>query len=246
LIVSLDSSRLLGLGVDRVVYLWHIAGGELMGRVPIPDEVGDHLLGPVKDVALSADRTLLAALTDTQILILNVAGGSLRYALPLETPTRFEAVAFSPSGYWLAASTQQGEVFLWKASDGKLQRTFQAGSRAPLSGLAFSPDSRLLMAEGGGIVLWRVANGEIVARQADSGQGNVGDCAFSPDSRLIAGVESIPGVQTIVHLWRADSGEEVYSLSLPVVERVMFSPDGTLLLAQGEDGVIFVWGVARP
>jgi WD40 repeat protein len=73
-------------------------------------------------------------------------------------------LAFSPDGTILAAgiATDGAEIRLWRVSDGTLLRRFKSGKSTSVRQVVFSPDGKLLAAEGhqGPLILFDVRSGK--------------------------------------------------------------------------------------
>ena len=107
---------------------------------------------------------------------------------------------YSPDGRLLAAGeVGQGEEFpvrLWDAGSGELRRTL-TGHRKDVSGLAFTPDGRILASgDWAGITrLWNVASGEALQTLAQPWSVKV--VAFRPDGAQLA----TAGFDGLVWIW---------------------------------------------
>ena len=105
-----------------------------------------------------------------------------------------------------------------------------------VSGVAFSPDGRLLASCGSDDVvrLWDPVTG--AERRTLTGHtGRVNGVAFSPDGRLLASC----GDDDVVRLWDLATGAEQRTLTGHTgrVNGVAFSPDGRLLASWGDETV---------
>lgn len=64
--------------------------------------------------------------------------------LKLHLPEKMTCFTVSPNGYWAAAGSPNGHIYLWELSSGLLVSSHTAHYRA-LTSLTFTPDSRLLI-----------------------------------------------------------------------------------------------------
>ena len=147
---------------------------------------------------------------------------------PLPVESQVIAVAFSPSGGWLAAGTPSGRITIWLL-DGwrKISGLDQEGGG--LNHLAFSPDGRLLAAAGRSLRLWQAATGAEALKLGSDGSV-YGVASFSPDGHTLATVNAREQIQ----LWDVPAGRERLRLCcVALYGEVAFSPDGRLLAASG-------------
>ena len=153
--------------------------------------------------------------------------------------------AFSPDGFWLATTSDDGTARIWSVSDGSLQASF-SGHTGGVWGCAFSPDGVLLAttSEDRSVRLWQVADGSL--RMTLTGHtGWVRRCTFSPDGTLLATASTDGSVR----IWHLLSGAETLVLNhharQPVGDGVhcAFSLDGRLIATAGYDGTVRLWDV---
>jgi serine/threonine protein kinase/sugar lactone lactonase YvrE len=156
-------------------------------------------------------------------------------------------VAFCPRNQdLLASSSEDGRVWLWRASDGKLLRNMEL-HKDEVRSVAFSPDGETLIGGGGrrdpDVHIWQVSDGKHLHRLKGH-SGGVNDVAFSPDGKLIASAGGYG--DTTVRLWRASDGRSVRVLDGHArgASSVAFSPDGVLVASGAEDGALRMWQVS--
>jgi len=172
---------------------------------------------------------------------LNFAGAHLAGAVFTDTFGPTFSVAFSPDGKVLAAGTAEGQVRLWRVTDGQPLLTCE-GHLGAVWSVAFSPDGRLLASGStdGTVRLWEVSTGHSLKMLAGHTH-QVWSVAFSPDGRLLA---SGSNDQT-VRLWEVSTGQSLKMLAghTHQVRSVAFSPDGRFLASGSFDHTVGLWDV---
>jgi len=112
-----------------------------------------------------------------------------------------------------------------------------------ISGMAFSPDGRMLASSSGNAIqLWDAVTGKY--QLALSGNLNrtvemTTSVVFSPDGKILASVDT----DNIIKLWDLSTGLELASLSGTFAEVLVieFSPDGNILASGHRDGSVRLW-----
>ena len=156
------------------------------------------------------------------------------------------AIAYDPSGQYIASSGMDRKVKLWNAQTGQLIRTFNGGENAhPLSTytIAFSPDGTKLVSGGGGAVsnlkLWNVQTGRAIGDLAGH-TGTIRSVDFSLDGTKIVSASD----DKMLRLWNAETGQPIgdaISGHRDIVWSVAFSPDGKSFVSGSPDRRIIVW-----
>jgi WD40 repeat protein len=213
-----------------------LASGDAQGRVRLWDLSSGQeasTLGPaetaITSLAFSADGLLLAAGTDSgQVMLWEMPAGVARASLTLGG--RVGALAWHPDGRTLAvvAGSRAAQVSLWDAR-ARRQRRLLRGEVHPLTGLAFSPDGRLIAAAGNDHQLW--IWDERTGKSGKPLRGHlapVSGLAFTPDgNRLVSG-----GRDGAVRVWDLLRETELASLvTRPVAALAMHPTAPTAILA---------------
>jgi WD40 repeat protein len=153
----------------------------------------------------------------------------LRATLPGLTYSAHQ-LAFSPNGKFLASGGHGSGHRLWRAPDFKQFQTLGSGDDV-VTGIAFSPDSKLLaIADTDEKVLnvWDTATGKNVHALAIKGTSR--GVAFSADGKWLAAA-----VGKSLRVWDAAGGKEVAKIDHKgVTESVEFHPDGRLVAKMGK------------
>lgn len=211
--------------------LWSLSRGEqartLLGHT-----------GAVSGVTFSRDgRTLISGSLDGTLRFWETGTGSPTAVVPAHD-SGVISVALSADGTCLASSGLDGDVKLWRAADRQLLRTFPGGwarvlfhPRDPL--LAVAVMSRGLE-ERGEVTVYDYRSGEPRFALA----GSSGLLAFSRDGRLLATSRNSGELDGRIAVWEIPSGQLRQSFPFSRPESIVFTPDGSAVLATARLGVI--------
>ena len=185
----------------------------------------------VRAIDFSPDGSQLVAAAGNgdnyRLTIWNIADGAALHELVGHTAIVWDA-AFSPDGQYVASSSKDQTVRVWRADDGSQVQVFQAPGE--VSSVAFTPDGRYLAY--GGVDGWPQAAIWLVevgswnqVMQVEEGW-NIPAILFTPDSLLmIAG-----GISRNVRAWYIPQGDQVYVIYYPgQVLDLALSPDARTL-----------------
>lgn len=214
-------------------------------------------------LAPTPDGRHVALIAEGGVQLWDVAGGQM---LPLPEPAGgIKKVAWGAGGETLAvlrSALVDGEyrdsvdvlelssLLDSRADAGRLLYRLD-GFATAVSGLAFSPDGRVLATsrqadwrapEVPTLALWDAASGQPLPLEGEwrDAPGGLQELAFSPDGRLLAGA----AISTLV-AWETAGGALLASLENGgAVSTLAWSADGRLLAAGSPDGAVRVWDPA--
>lgn len=211
---------------------------------------------PVRAVAVSPDKSIIAAGRGNQIHVYDAAKGDhLRTLIDpkLKTPdgkvvkvahlSLVEAMAFAPDGKYLVSGSFQ-EIAIWDAKTG--QQIHKLGGFAhAIVALTFSLDGKLLAVGGGPptedgeIKIFEVGSWKMVADIKNAHSDTVYGLAFSPDAKMLATCAA----DKFVKVFALPTGKFAKSFEGHThhVLDVGWMADGKLLASAGADNTVKIW-----
>jgi len=255
---SPDGRVVAAAGMDRTIRRWDATTGE-----PLGPPFRGHAEG-VTSLAWGEDGLLASGSLDGTVLLWDgatgrplgepfvpfpgaggPAGGAVAALAWAGTAEARSGASGARSGA-LAIGGADGTVALWDPRTRRLLSAPLDGQRAPLHGLAWSPDGRTL-ASGNGrtVVLWSPGTGPRLGRRIELGATEVRCPALDPRGTTLAAEARDPVSQELtVRRWDAATGEP-RGAPLPGLRRraaaLAWSPDGSTLTAVGTDRTLHRW-----
>ena len=220
------------------------AGVDVLAGTPlIPvDRIGvDPARSPVRPTwSPAVDRVALSGLRGGVDVFDLATGGPLAAVAPADTGERQTRVAWSPDGAQIAHDDRDNRIVVRDAATGEEITSFAPdadGVPLPVLALAWPTADLLVVATFNDVAGIDVATGEQVWVRALSTNGVV---SVSPDGeRMVVGAS----LDDDHFLLRTDSGRMLGEIetSSPVLDAIDWSPDGTRLLAAGDDDQPRLW-----
>ena len=197
-------------------------------------------LVPTNDSRLIAAGTVGADDDDDpsgSVQIFDVNSGNVKKTYPVA------ASSISPDGRWMASIDEMGpsgrHAILWSLGDGKRVQDLTSRNSTRL---LFRPDGEevaILHGDSNAIDFVSTASGQTTKSLPGGGYG-LGTAAYSADGKLLAAGSYEYGT---IKVWDLSSMREQVTLhGQSPVQRVAFSPDGTLLATTS--GELRIWDVA--
>jgi WD40 repeat protein len=214
------------------------------------------LVHPVRALAVSPDKSMVAAARGNQIHIFDAVSGAFIRTLcdpGLTTPDKkpaqashmalVDALTFSPDGRYLASGSFQ-EVNLWDSQTGVWRQKITGFVDCVVT-LAFSPNGKLLATGGGApsedgeLKVFEIPSGKLLVNIQNGHSDEVFGVCFSPDGTKLASCAA----DKFVKVFEIPSGKFLKSFEGHThhVLDVGWKSDGKLLASAGADNVIKVW-----
>ncbi len=200
-------------GSDRVVALWDLATGELLGQL-------EGLVSPATCLDFSPDsKTLATVCRDRVIRLWNVETRTLIHQWKGYGKNGEIQIRFSPTGDRLATGDDLGQVQVW-TDTGRLIRSWTAAT-TPITGLVFGPEGKNLKTTSDeGLRAWNAATGDEVS-VASEARTICRGLTWDRTSDRLAGIQGKD-----VLIWDRTHPASARVLELPALERPTLTSSG--------------------
>jgi len=231
--VSPDGTRVLTVGIDRTMRLWHSDGttpGLVLGTAP----------DVVRGIAFTADGTsVITATGDGSIRQTRIDGTQSSVLRDWDQKAR--AIAFSLDGRRFVTVGADSIAKVWSTKDRTTSPVVHQLPSRQFYRVAFSPDGeRIIAADYNDVSAWRTdGHGEPVNIHTAQLGSSVEAVAVTSDGSRLATVN----LDGKARIWTLPATQDPLVLRgyEGAILAVAFSPDGTQLVTGGEDGTARVW-----
>lgn len=238
--LSADGNQLIIYG-GSWASVWNTTSGEQLERL-------DQYAGEVLDARISPDGTrITTAHADGTVRVWDSTTWQMLSLISTLQSTSQEvnpvfAVEYSPDGTQLAAANNSIIAVYDALSMEERSRWSNTNDSGTYIDLAFSPDGTQLASAQGTIRLWDPLTGTLASEIASEGATTL---TFSPDgSQIVTNSTTQPGMVTV---WDTKAGTAAGTIEPTAdfaVQRMAFSPDGTLLAIGDNNSTLYIYDTA--
>jgi WD40 repeat protein len=242
-VVFLDAQTVLATSGDRQVVAWDLNPAWTFERVIGTGDIDSPLSDRVNAVRFSPEGQTLATgsgepTRSGEIKLWNVVDGKFLREFDNVHSDAVLSLDFSPDGKYLASSSADRFVRVVDLATGKVAKAFEGHTSYVLS-VAWKSDSRTLASAGADNVIkvWNFVTGER-KKNIDGASKEVTSIAFVGVTDQAVATSGDNQVRLL-----KENGEKVRSLegATDFMNAVAATPDGTAIVAGGQDGVLRVW-----
>ncbi|MFH1050850.1 MAG: FISUMP domain-containing protein [bacterium] len=197
--------------------------------------------GKLHDIAISPDSKKLASASSAMIVIWDLETGDSLKTLSGNSDY-IRSISWSPDSKILIGGSNNGTIFFWNISSGKIIRTIKAYSHGYVWSVSCSPKGNILatVKSDKTIKIWDISSGkEIITLKGHTDW--IWSVSWSPDGKRLASVSA----DKTIKIWDISRGKAIRTLEghTDDVGSVAWSPDGKKLASGSLDNTIKLWDI---
>lgn len=191
---SPDSQTVVAGANDTRFHVWSVYDGS-------EQKGGGGFANPIHSLSFSGDGRLLATASNELTYVWNFQLQKVERNLPapVQEPIYFSA-ALSGDGLWYATGLKDGQMYIWRVSNGERMAAFNDKGRF-VYGLQFlagqSSPQILISGDEVNLSFWKMTGYETALQRSIYSSAPIRSLAIAPDDRLIA----TGGQDGVVHIW---------------------------------------------
>ncbi|TFY61169.1 hypothetical protein EVJ58_g4679 [Rhodofomes roseus] len=232
---SPNGNVLVSGGRDGRVIVWDLIAGGMIRSLP------GHQ-GAIERVAYSPNGKLIATAADSFVKLWNAETGEL-HASTGDHGGIIMMVTFSPDNERFVSTSSDGTARVWSTHTASHICDLR-GHEGVIYAVAYSPDGRRLItgADDGTARVWSALLGDEYMVMGEGEGGLVSAATFGEDGKVLHYV----GSERVIKTYDSYTADLLHNIDCgdKVAMAPMFSADGRLLAAGGEDHSITVWDMS--
>lgn len=194
-----------------------------------------------RTIAISPDGSTLAIEHSGEIAIWDIATQTL--TTTIDQAYSSSNLDYTPDGASIVMNTGSNGIAVYDLAS-NTETKLDAGLRAEAQ-ISISPDGKYVVGVGSShtLFIWDLGSQEIV-QELTGHSSAVTTLSFSPDGTLVSATNSA------IRLWNTNDGSliteitEIGDKAVSRINRVVFSPDGSVFATGDGDGNILIWDTA--
>jgi hypothetical protein len=190
---SPDSQLIVGGSDNTKFYIWSVNDGA-------EQKSGGGINGPIHSLSFSQDSRLLAVASNVNTYVWNLQKQKIERSVdfPKQTPVYF-SVAVDADGEWFAMGHEDGQMYVWRMSNGERMAIFNDNSRF-VHGLQFLQGTNfpeiLVSGDEVNLSFWMIQGYEVTSHSIYVSTPIL-SLTVAPENKLIA----TGGKDGVIHLW---------------------------------------------